>query len=350
MTALAVAIAGFSLSLVYGRIVRKIVEQPDIAPADRLHRSSGVLSRLAELIFNRPIDRALVLFALRTFVRSRKHRLLLAMFSGIGLGIALSYTESLLHGEWDQTWNEANSPLMVASLVLLFFVVFGMRIVFTFPYALGSNWIFRVTAVQSPARYFFAVRKSLYSLAAFPILTVSAVFLLAIWPGRPVLLHILVLVTVAVIVVEKSLHGFRKIPFACSYLPGKANLNVTLGCYAAVILFAAHQGGSLEFWAMERPVRYVVLLAILLVWAIRARYRFGEFATAPLTPIQFEDRSSTERMTIDPRRDGELLGGETYVEPDQCRTLRQRLLIVAGIAALFLLCGFIYQQIGEWHD
>jgi pimeloyl-ACP methyl ester carboxylesterase len=350
MTVLAIALAGFSLSLVYGRTVRKIVEQPDISPADRSHRSSGALSRLAELIFNRPIDRALVLFALRTFVRSRKHRLLLAMFSGIGLGIALAYTESLLHGEWDQKWNEANSPLMVASLVLLFFVVFGMRIVFTFPYALGSNWIFRVTAVQSPARYFFAVRQSLYILAAFPILTVSLVFLLTIWPGRPVLLHVLVLAMVAVIVVEKSLHGFRKVPFACSYLPGKANLNVTLGCYAAVILFAAHQGGSLEFWAIERPSRYVVLLAILLVWAIRARYRFREFATAPLTPIQFEDRSPTEILRIDLRQDGELLGGETYVEPNQRRSLRQRLLIIAGIVILFLLCGVIYQQIGEWHD
>jgi len=315
MTAWAITIAGCSLSLVYGRTIKKIVEQPDIAPRDRSHHSSGALSRLVELLCNQPIDRALILFALRTFVRSRKHRLLLAMFSGIGMAIALAYTESLLHGEWEQRWNEPNSRLLVASLVLLFFVVFGMRIVFTFPYALRSNWIFRVTAVQRPARYFFAVRRSLYSLAAFPIVTVSVVFLLAIWPGRPVFAHILVLVTVAVIVVEKSLCGFRKIPFACSYLPGKANLNVTLGGYAAVILFAAHQGGSLEFWAMQRPARYVVLLAILLVWAIRARHCFREFATASLTPIQFEDRSPTEILTIDLRRDGELLGGETYVEP-----------------------------------
>lgn len=350
MTGLAITVAAFSLSLVYGRTVKKIVEQPDIAPTDRLHHSSGVLSRLVELMFNRPIDRALMLFALRTFVRSRKHRLLLAMFSGIGLAIAAAYTESLLYGVWGQRWNQVNVPLMVASLVLLFFVVFGMRIVFTFPHALRSNWIFRVTAVQRPARYFFAVRKSLYTLAAFPILTASLVFLLAIWPGRPVLLHILVLVTVAVILVEKSLQGFSKIPFACSYLPGKANLNVTLGVYAAVILFAAHQGGFLEFWALQRPARYVVLLAILLTWAIRVRYRFREFATAPLTPIQFEDRSPNEILTIDLRQDGELLGGETYIESDQRRSLLQRLLIVLGSAAVFLLCGSIYQDIGEWHD
>ena len=350
MTGLAITVAAFSLSLVYGRTVKKIVEQPDIAPSDRSHHSSGALSRLVGLMCNRPIDRALLLFALRTFVRSRKHRLLLAMFSGIGLAIALAYTESLLHGEWEQRWNETNSPLMVASLILLFFVVFGMRIVFTFPYALKSNWIFRVTAVQRPARYFFAVRKSLYGLAAFPILTVSALFLLTIWPGRPVMFHILVLATVAVIVVEKSLYGFRKIPFACSYLPGKANLNVTLGCYAAVILFAAHQGGSLEFWAMQRIARYVVLLAILLIWAIRSRYRFREFATAPLTPIQFEDRSPNEILTIDLRRDGELLGGETYIESHQRRSLLQRLLIVVGSLAVLFVCGCIYEEIGEWHD
>ena len=156
-------------------------------------------------------------------------------------------------------------------------------------------------------------------------------FLLAIWPVRPVLLHILILAIVAIILVEKSLHGFRKIPFACSYLPGKANLKVTLGCYAAVILFAAHQGGFLEFWAMQRPARYVVLLVILLIWAIRARFRFCEFATLPLTPIQFEDRSPTEILTIDLRQDGELLGGEMYVEPDQRRSLLRRLLKQGGL-------------------
>jgi pimeloyl-ACP methyl ester carboxylesterase len=345
-----ISIAASSLAVAYAKTTRKMIEEPDITPTGRSRLVSRVMTRLAELIFHRPIDRAVVLFSLRTFLRSRRHRLLLAMFAGIGLGIALAYTESLIYGEWKQGWNEPNVPLLVASLVLLFFVVFGMRIVFTFPHALRCNWIFRITAVQNPARYFFAVRKSLYGLAVLPVLALSGVFFLAIWPGRDVLLHLGVLTAVAIIVVEKSLHGFRKIPFACSYLPGKANLNVTLGCYAAVILFAAHQGGLLEFWAMQRPARYAVFLAILVISVVRVHYRFHEFATAPLTPLQFEDRSPAEVVALDLRRDGELLGEEVYVDCDQRRSLRQRLLIFGGIAALFLLCGVIYQQIGEWHD
>jgi hypothetical protein len=244
------------------------------------------------------------------------------MYGGMGLAIALAYAESLLRGEWEQKWYEPNALLLVGSFVLLFFFAPGMRIVFTFPHALRCNWMFRVTAVQHPSEYFFAVRKTLYSLGVLPVLVVSGIVLFVIWPMRPVLLHMGVFIVVAVLVTEKLLQGFRKIPFACSYLPGKANLNFKLGLYGAVILFAAHQGAFIEFWAMQRPARYLVLLAILLAGALWARFRFREFATAPRTPIQFEERPPTEVCSLDLRLDGELLGGDVYVEAERPRRLR----------------------------
>jgi pimeloyl-ACP methyl ester carboxylesterase len=346
----AVSVAGAALALAYVRTMKKMLEQPDISPRDRRRHASRVIATLVGLVWTLPLDRAMFLFSLRTLTRSPKHRLLLAMYGGIGLAIALAYTESLLHGGWNAKWTQTNAPLLVASLVLLFFTVFGMRIVFTFPHALACNWTFRVTAVQRPARYFFAVRKSLYALAALPLLALATLFLLAIWPGRPVLLHLGVLVAVAIILVERSLQGFRKIPFACSYLPGKANLNVTLGLYAAVILFAAHQGGLLEFWAMKRPARYIVLLSVLLFWAVRARCVFHQLATAPSSPLQFEDRPPNEVLTLDFRQDGELLGEEVYVEAERPGRLRRRLLLLSSVVFVLLLCGMVYERIAEWHD
>ena len=63
----------------------------------------------------------------------------------------------------------------------------------------------------------------------------------------------IVLALTGVLLVERSLYQFQKIPFACSYLPGKANLNVRLGLYAMLFLLGADFGVQIELWAMRDP-------------------------------------------------------------------------------------------------
>src|SRR6185503_21201234 len=121
-------------------------------------------------------------------------------------------------------WNEVNRPLLVAGLILLFFAIIGARAVFTMPIALGANWIFRVTAVHGPAAYVAATRKALYILAAMPVWIAAAIAYFSIWAVPSASEHVIVLIIVGFLIVERSLYGFYKIPFACSYLPGKANL------------------------------------------------------------------------------------------------------------------------------
>jgi hypothetical protein len=292
-------LAAVTLTLGYLRSMRRMAEQSDIFSADRSRRAAHFSAIIAKWFFKVSLDRAIFMFTARTLARSRKHRLLLAMFGGVGLAIALAYMESLLNGGWKQTWNQPNAPLLVASLVVLLFSIVGTRVVFTFPLALRSNWIFRVSAVHSPQSYFAAIRKSLYALTVFPICIASAIFFFAIWPGRSALQHLLVLMLAGVLILERSLYGFRKIPFTCSYLPGKANLKVTLTMYGSLILFAAHQGGQLEFWAMQRPARYLVVILLLAGAAVWTRRRLNQSAAAPFTPIQFEDLPPGEMVRLD---------------------------------------------------
>jgi hypothetical protein len=160
----------------------------------------------------------------RTIARSRQHRLLLASYGGAGLAIALAYAKSLLYGYSDEPWYQPNTPLLIGSLVLLSFMVIAARAAFALPIALQANWIFRITAVHRPAAYFAAVRKSAFALTVIPVGILSAILYLSIWPSRAALEHMIVLVVTGFLLVDRALHRFRKIPFACSYLPGKANL------------------------------------------------------------------------------------------------------------------------------
>jgi hypothetical protein len=271
------AIAIFSLA--FRRYNRRIVEQPDIAPSDRSRPAMRLAGWCAAKLVPRPIERAVLLFTARTIVRSRHHRLLLAAYGGIGLAAALAYTRDLLYGSrsyerlWSNPrWNQPNAPLLVGSLVLLFFAVMGARAVFSQPVALRANWIFRMTAVERAAAYFAAVRKSLLALVVVPILLAWAVLFFAIWPPGPALRHMVILAVAGFLMVQFSLNGFRKIPFACSYLPGKANIHVKLGLFAVGFLFVTSLAVELEYWSLSNTGTYVWLVAILLavsVWAYR---------------------------------------------------------------------------------
>lgn len=351
--AVALAIAGSTYALAYFRHMRRIVEEPDIAPGDRARVSARLATLLVHKFLPRPLDRAILLFTARTIARSRQHRLLLAAYGGAGLAIALAYAKSLLYRQSAIPWDHANQPLLVGGLVLLIFSVIGTRAIFALPLALPANWIFRITAVHSPRAYFAAVRKSLVFLTAVPVWCVCAMVYLAIWPGRPALEHLLLLALVGILIVERGLYQFRKIPFACSYLPGSANVNVKAGIYGVVFLLSAEVGTQLEYWTLQRTARYVVLFSILLGLALWMRRRTLEYAASPDTRLQFDDLPAGELFALDLHRDGAWSSNAAYVdavEPHFDRTLLQRLRpFLYGVLAL-LAAGAIYEHAGRWRD
>lgn len=312
--AFAVLLAGAALGLAYRRGLRRLIEEPDITPADRMRPLARLTARIAARLVPEPLERAILLFTARTLARSREHRLLLAAYAGIGFAIAFAYARSYLYGYAANPWNQPNVPFIAGSVVVLLMAVIGARAVFALPVSQPSSWVFRLTAVHQAASYFTAARKSLFVLAAAPVWTGCAILYLTLWPLRPALEHLALLVALGVLLVERALYRFRKIPFACSYLPGKANLHVRLYALGVLFLFLADSGSRLEFWTMGSAARYLVLLAVLLALAIWAQRRTTEFADAPGNRIQFEDLPKADIFALDLRPDGTWLSDEAHVE------------------------------------
>lgn len=306
--------AAAALGLAYRRSLRRLIEEPDITPSDRLRPFARVTTFVAAHLVPEPLERAILLFTARTLARSREHRLLLAAYGGIGLALAFAYARSYLYGYAENPWNQANVPFIAGSVVVLFMAIIGARAVFALPVSHPSSWIFRLTAVQRPALYFAAVRKTLFVLLASPVWIGCAVLYWRLWPSRPALEHLALLAALSVLFVQRALYKFRKIPFACSYLPGKANLHVRLYAFGILFLFLADSGSRLEFWALDRTARFVILFAIILALAIWARHRTAEFAEAPGNRIQFEELPRADIFALDLRPDGTWLSDEAYVD------------------------------------
>ncbi len=348
--AIVIPLATLVYLLAWNRNVRRIVESPEILPAHN--------PRLANLIFQwlapAPFERAIVQFAARTLARSRQHRLLLALYGGFGASLIFAFVRGIVSNSHDRMrWDEVNGPFLLAGILLLACAVVGVRAVYALPITLPANWIFRITAVHRPAAYFAAVRRSLFTLAALPVWIAAALFYLSIWPHRPALEHMAILILLGIIMVERSLYQFRKIPFTCSWLPGGANRSMKTAVLVLVFVVFATIVMSIELGVLAKTARVVVLLGIFGVAAAFSRHRTVELAADPYNRLQFEDYPPLEINALDLAQDGAWSGDEAWVDaidPHFGRSMARRSVrFVAAFAAL-LVAGTFYEQFSEWRD
>jgi len=290
--ALFVAIGAFLLS--YLRTMGKIVEEPDIAWGSH----GGIwLPRFGSLP-----QTALGQFAIRTLLRSQRHRTILAFYLGGGFAIVAVYLEAVREEMTDLTWIDLvqrfTFPMLVASILMSCASWLGIRTVFSLPLDLRANWVFRVTPPPDGAARLSAVRRVLVAASVFPVLAASAALLLWFWPWTTVVEHLLVLALLGSLLVDVSLRGFRKIPFTCSYLPGKSKVHMVFWFGIFPVVLAVHKLAQLELRAMASPLRYWVMAGSLAAAALVARIVTNSTANHGGPGIQFEESASDKLIGL----------------------------------------------------
>jgi hypothetical protein len=132
-----------------------------------------------------------------------------------------------------------------------------------------------------------------------------AVLFFWIWPWRAAAAHLLVLVLLGIIVGELSLRGFQKIPFTCSYLPGKSYFHMAVIAFTGLV-FLINKGAALERSALDDPARYLALIAVLALAAAAIRWRTAVRARSAAAMIQFENEAEPVILELGLDRDGVL--------------------------------------------
>jgi pimeloyl-ACP methyl ester carboxylesterase len=349
----ALSIAVVTYPIAFAKSFRRVVEQPDIAPRKWLFFELHTVRVFRERLLGQPVRQALVLFVVRTLARSRQHRLILASYLGIGVALVLVYPADLLYHGDTRDWREPNVPMLAASLIMLFLTIAGLRAAFALPVALPSNWIFRTTSVQRPASYFEAARTSVFFLAIAPLWLIAALTYLSTWPGRPAILHMVLLTLVAVLLVHCAFYKFRKLPFACSYFPEESSSAASWGAYAIGFLFVVDAAARLQLWSVKRIDRFIPVVVLLLAVAVWSRRRTLEFDRAPSNRVQFETSPRADINPLDIRPDGAWSGDDAYVDsidPSFGRSLGSRLRAAGITFATVVALGVGYEQIGQWRD
>jgi hypothetical protein len=256
---LAVTGAASSLLLCYIHTMKKTVEEPDLVPgAGGLHCLSS---------FGNSLQTAVALFSIRSLTRSRQHRVAFAFYLAFVFGLALS----LLRGEMAAAaYSPVSMDLLISTFLMMFFAVAGLRNVFSLPISLTANWVLRTTQLRPSEDYVAATRRSLLLLAVVPVWLLSFALSLRFRPIPHVAVHLAVLALLGCILAELCLIGFYKVPFTCSYLPGKANIQLIFWGFIIVMIAFVVPAAQFELSALTVPLKAAFMLSALgaLFWAL----------------------------------------------------------------------------------
>jgi hypothetical protein len=155
--------------------------------------------------------------------------MILSFYLGIGITCVVGYVKIILGG-----FGPASSFLLT-SIVLMILAAVALRAVSSIPISLRANWIIRITRIRPASDYQRAVRFSWMSFGVAPVLLIVAVFFLATYPWGLALGHFMTMMCLGILLVELCLCTFPKLPFTCSYLPGKAQVHLVF--WACVLFF-----------------------------------------------------------------------------------------------------------------
>lgn len=291
--AIACSITTVAYALSYFRTLRRIVEEPDIVPGAHSWRW---MPRFGNLL-----NTAIVRFSIRTLLRSRQHRVIFAFYAGIGFALSIFYLNAI-QGR-SESENAALIPWLFATVAMMCLFIVGMRVVFSIPLTLRANWIFRITQIRPPGPYLAAIRRPMFVLAIAPVWIVSAAILLSIWPWQRAVEHLIVLALVGFIVSHVCLTGYQKIPFTCSYLPGKTYVHMAFLTALGLVLLIT-RGVTFESNALDDRNLYAWMVGILLAAAIAARWRTVSASRSTEAIVQFEEAPVPAIQLLGLKRDG----------------------------------------------
>jgi len=292
--AVAFGATGSAYTLAYLRTMRKIVEEPDIAPA------VGGRSWLPG--FGNGFATAVGQFSIRTILRSRQHRLLLALYLGLGFATAILFRRS------DQAAGVIGEAVQLgplcATIMIMIVCLAGIRVVFSMPTDMRANWIFRIMPLPDGSRCMVARRRAFYALSVAPVCLLSAPLLISLWGWRVAAQHLLLMALLGSALAEVGLHGRQKLPFTCSYLPGKSNFNISFLLCSLLVFTVMIEAVKLERDSFGNAGWYGAAAGLMLALAIAARWSAARLAASPEGVLQFEEAAEPAIFTLDLHRDG----------------------------------------------
>lgn len=284
--------AAATLSLYALTYIRQAMVQAEAENKLPFPLLEAVLRRFFRLWQRKEEKFAIVSFVFKTLARSRQHKLVLSAYLGIGLAVlvnmwVMDWLQASTLRRMDLAQQEIVHTALSAPLVMAFFFLSGLRLVFTIPITLQANWVFRLLEGDRRMDWLDAVESTFYALALLPVLVIAPLFLVPLMGWTLLPGHLVICALLMLILVELMLWEWQKVPFVCSYLPGKRNVALTFMLYWIGFSLYALAMTRFEAWSLRAYPRWLILAGLLL--AVFAKVREIRRESWGLLPLKYEE-------------------------------------------------------------
>ncbi len=287
MAAIAFALSGtvacVSYVVLYRRFDRVMLRSFGVAHAGRWIRWRGADS---------PAHMAVRDFTAATLRRSALHQGVIAGLSACGVALAMG---ALLRGRLT-IFTVTGTPFP-----LIFILGIATRSALALPVEPKANWVFRMT--ERDATRSDALRAAERVMTLFAVIIPVALTLPAQWivAGSRAFMASAMTVVFGCLWVEVLLHDWRRIPFTCSYMPGKhtvaqASIAVLGVFFTFGTIMSAMEVGSIR---AATPMPGIVIVSALAVAVALLQRRRRALWTE--TPLMFTDELPADVMRFDLR-------------------------------------------------
>jgi hypothetical protein len=254
---------------------------------------AAVRAFLQRLTRGNPETRAGFFFTLQALGRNGPHRLIAAV--SIAAASTFSFIALVRGGEFGQVTTRSAPPEFFGIEVLvLLSLVGGFRYAAAVPAELPANWTIQMAWRGDERAYLTGVKRGGLLLAVLGPLFVLLPLHIALFGLATALLHSLFGFLFGVAALDALFLGYRRFPFACSYLPIGDPKLLWPGA-AAILLLIPSAFAYVERWSLESPLRSAAfgatLAGIVLVTTVvdrvqRRDRRPVNFSEAPAPPTQ----------------------------------------------------------------
>jgi hypothetical protein len=224
-------------------------------------RASAIFDVTARrLLARRPLVRAGFFFTVRVLARSVQNRLSI----GIPLAVAIAVaTVSLRLAGMRSSLDFSSAPiaLLAVQMLLVVALVAGFRHSIRVPAELRARWLFHLVRPANQCAYLAGAKRAALVRLILPMLiALLPLHILAFGP-QTAILHFAYGLLVAMVLAQAFLFGYRRLPFAASYVPA-TNLNTHGPIYAGILLAGVYAVAWLEQLALSTTRGTVMLFGI----------------------------------------------------------------------------------------
>jgi predicted permease len=258
----AMAVALLSYLICYGRHRTLLVEGVAGPAKDRKWPSAAL-----EFLIPDARQQAVIVFMTKTLGRSSHHRMVLMGYCGFA-GAIVTTAILGIRGTVDAS-RAAPAAFIYAHVILLAFLLIGIRHLFSIPTELKANWIFQLTEGEGRSTWLRAVDRFVLvaGAAAILVLPFPMEARLVGWRGFA---EATIFAALALLCYNWMFSEWEKLPFTCSQLPGKTP-GWILVLYLLGLLTAIPILNALLLATLYNSTAYLVVSAIFIVAWTRLR-------------------------------------------------------------------------------